>query len=359
MHIKKIYNIQGLRGFAALSVCIYHCMAMQYTNDDFLHHYSSNPILFTLGCVFTGVARYGVDVFFVISGFIISLIISKEEGGYSFKYAVNFLIKRFFRVYPLYWVSLLIIIPMVMVIDIPAIKRLFDFNVIFLLTNEIPFQPVAWTLGFEIFFYIGTFLFLCCSAAKNYIYFLIIWGILVLALLLCNSGGLIDLNYFIFKSYRILDFFFGGLLPFFLQKTHRFVYDKYLCLMVGFLLFLIGNLLSISMYPLQYLSVLQQFFYFSCSATLLAYGIIGLEHRGGISCPNIFIRLGDISYSIYLLHFPFIHLGIVLIFKFDFLQNIPKLLLAVIEIILTILAARVSYVRIELFFIQLSTKIKI
>jgi peptidoglycan/LPS O-acetylase OafA/YrhL len=86
----KLHGLDHLRAFAIIIV--------------FLFHYQSNfaypawfPKLFLFG-------RTGVDLFFVLSGFLIaSQLIEriKQHGGFSLK---EFYIKRFFRIIPVYLV---------------------------------------------------------------------------------------------------------------------------------------------------------------------------------------------------------------------------------------------------------------
>lgn len=76
MHLPYRCDIDGLRAFAVTSVLIFHAF----------------PSLIPGGFV-------GVDVFFVISGFLISGIIFKELETGSFSFA-NFYARRVKRIFP-------------------------------------------------------------------------------------------------------------------------------------------------------------------------------------------------------------------------------------------------------------------
>ena len=91
MSSKKVINsIQFLRGFAAFVVVFYHIGG--YIKKNF-------PVDF-FGDFF-GFGFAGVDLFFVISGFIIHFT-SKQYFGKP-DYLLEYLKKRFFRVFPIYW----------------------------------------------------------------------------------------------------------------------------------------------------------------------------------------------------------------------------------------------------------------
>ena len=72
--MKIFYNIQGLRGLAVISVIFFH-YGFEYFQGGFL----------------------GVDIFFVISGYLMSLILDKKI---SYKTLLNFYLKRLKRVLP-------------------------------------------------------------------------------------------------------------------------------------------------------------------------------------------------------------------------------------------------------------------
>ena len=97
--------LDSFRGFAILSVFLFHCYAATYGleqswNGLFLDFSRAPSLLFfplTFGWV-------GVPVFFVISGFCIHL--SHQRSNHKDFYI--FFIRRFFRIYPPYFVALLV-----------------------------------------------------------------------------------------------------------------------------------------------------------------------------------------------------------------------------------------------------------
>lgn len=91
----QINSLDGLRGFAVLSV--------------FLSHTSNTGILLLPFANFSGIGRIGVFLFFLLSSFLLSLpFIKNGSEGKSMIFLLNYLIRRFFRIYPLFFLYLLL-----------------------------------------------------------------------------------------------------------------------------------------------------------------------------------------------------------------------------------------------------------
>jgi peptidoglycan/LPS O-acetylase OafA/YrhL len=135
-----------IRGVAALSVVVAHCLEKGY---PWFRDFQGNS--FDLG-------RFGVIAFFAVSGFVIP--VSLQRAG---KLSV-FWITRFFRLYPLYWFSLICLALMLPLR--PSLGAGFDpHNPKHWLFNVTMFQglfgypnatTLYWTLGVEMIIY-----FLC------------------------------------------------------------------------------------------------------------------------------------------------------------------------------------------------------
>jgi exopolysaccharide production protein ExoZ len=128
--VRTVYtSIQALRFAAAAMVVLAHCAS---------------------GYFLPGVA--GVDIFFVVSGFIITTVMRGRT-------IVDFALDRFTRIYPIYWLCLL-----------PFAWVDWDRDIMHLVTSvtlwpvfdqaRLPFLVVGWTLCFELLFYLGAALVL-------------------------------------------------------------------------------------------------------------------------------------------------------------------------------------------------------
>lgn len=146
------YQIQYLRGLAA-SLVVFHHTAFQVVGartDPFVLR--DHPEIWEFGAA-------GVDIFFVISGFIIFYTIGAATGV---REAGLFLWHRFTRVVPLYWFWTTILLG-AMIAGLALANTRLRFDWILASYALIPFErapgqvhPVldqGWTLSFELYFY--------------------------------------------------------------------------------------------------------------------------------------------------------------------------------------------------------------
>ncbi len=141
---KKQINIQFLRAFAALLVVFYH------TADHFFAAgggQSGN--VFSLTKLFGFI---GVDIFFVISGYIIWVSTSNYHNLSGF---FSFLYNRITRIFLGYWPYFILLYIVLSIYDPLSIQRLSTNASFFLLqpSVDLSFLAVAWTLQFELYFY--------------------------------------------------------------------------------------------------------------------------------------------------------------------------------------------------------------
>ncbi|MEK9281175.1 acyltransferase [Bradyrhizobium sp. ISRA442] len=130
------------RGLAALSIAYFHSwVGLLNFPKDTAH------LIYLL-------AQYGwiaVDVFFAISGFVICVTISRSSFSSG-----QFLIRRFFRLYPLWWLAAGTFVYMSYLWSSRAIDWGHVFYCATLLpTEEFPILDVGWSLQHEMMFYLA------------------------------------------------------------------------------------------------------------------------------------------------------------------------------------------------------------
>jgi len=113
MDLKKIFlkrpknnfkAIDGIRAIAVLWVIIFHVWIFQHnTFPDILGEVAQNPLL-----VWITKGDLGVDLFFVISGFLIGSILFKEYKRTKTLNFKSFYLRRFLRLFPVYLFSMII-----------------------------------------------------------------------------------------------------------------------------------------------------------------------------------------------------------------------------------------------------------
>jgi len=139
----SLLGIQYLRGIAALMVVFHH--ATHYITDY----------------LWSGIGATGVDIFFVISGFIMAYSSTRDQrpGESQTLTASDFFVRRCVRVIPLYWVALAIswrtelmhgALSLDMVKDFLFIPRFFAPDVPKIWPKLVP----GWTINCEMFFYL-------------------------------------------------------------------------------------------------------------------------------------------------------------------------------------------------------------
>lgn len=147
-HQSRYEGIDGVRALSILWMVSFHCFYVLgfYTNNQQYTDIHKNPFLapFTKG-------HMGVDVFFVISGFLIGHFLMLEFQKNSKVSFHNFFIKRAFRILPVYFLVLGVLI----LLGSPNANSVWA-NIIYVnnyLKFENQFMPWAWSLAIEEQFY--------------------------------------------------------------------------------------------------------------------------------------------------------------------------------------------------------------
>lgn len=347
--MEKIRNIQALRGLAVLLVVFFHLFIIEkkYSGfDTFL------PDVFQFGMA-------GVDLFFVISGFVMVMV---TRGKFQvFGEAIKFLYHRASRIYPLYWVysTLALIVFMIQPSWVNGSQGN-EVNILssFLLlpSDKLPIVQVGWTLIHEIYFYLVFFLILLLLPESFLMYAIAAWGICVVLLNSTLDPG--NPFYDLISNPLTFEFLGGGLLGLAYQRSEKRLNTSLLVLMavVSFLAAIAGfiyyqNITGIL--PDGWWRVLLH----GAPALIVTYCFIEAE-RNGFRLHSTLVQIGNASYSIYLSHLFTINV-VGRIWKIFSMETIfDNVIVVFIALGMVLLAGFLSYSFVERPLLQMSRKLE-
>ncbi|MCA4963565.1 acyltransferase family protein [Pseudomonas sp. Y24-6] len=269
----KLESVQMLRAIAALAVVFFHIPL--FRNGD-----------------------WGVDIFFVISGFIMAMVTAKSGS--------HFFIKRIIRVVPLYWLGTFGVFAVALLL--PSLLDNTTADGVGLLKSLffIPYQKgeyvqpllyLGWTLNYEMFFYA----LFAISMAISHRYRLLICSALLLALVVAGHLVAFDALVAQFYTQQILAEFVLGMGCYaFYARTAPWRAD-------GTTNAARTVLILIGLVALVYMPFAVDLTHWLGRG--LAWGIpaavvfLTLVHGlSGLNLPGWVVLIGDASYSLYLFH---------------------------------------------------------
>ncbi|MEP7456587.1 acyltransferase [Phyllobacterium sp. SB3] len=272
----ELHSLQYLRASAAIAVVAFHIGE-----------------LFGLKLSF---GALGVDLFFVVSGFVMVLATQYKEQTPAY-----FLLKRIIRIVPLYWLitltgaALALSRPNLFPNVEPQVDHVFA-SLFFIphfspAGDMFPLTGQGWTLNYEMFFYaiFGTVLFL----DKRWRLISLVATILTFVVfgLLTSPQSPLLLTY---TSPLLLEFLIGVLIC--KLWLNGWVLGKLLALTTVSIGLIASLAFHISSMQANALTV-------GLPMGLVVYGMICLEKEGGLPNSRSLKYLGDASYSIYLAHY--------------------------------------------------------
>jgi len=299
---KRLDSIQCLRGIAALLVLFFHLAEFQRE----MAVGNAADIALTFGIWDSGWA--GVDLFFVISGFI--MVYVTRETGRSFGDVRKFLTSRITRIYPLWWVCAgIMMVYFWVTYGIPAAPdriagpneaAIYAFKSMLLIPQDAPpILGLGWTLIHEMFFYL-IFALILFLPKKYLLPAFIAWAMLTVAGSFLISPVAYGRNIpELLASPFSLEFIAGGLAGWLVNRG-RFA-APHLCFYGGAILAILGFVVVHENGALSH--TLSRVAIFTLPFFLLVYGATGREIIAGRLYPLWLTRLGDWSYSLYLTHY--------------------------------------------------------
>lgn len=268
--LRKLRSIQVLRAVAACAVVVLHAVPEAH-----------QPV---------GIAGYGaagVDLFFVISGFIMANVAPERTPG-------GYLRDRLWRIYPLWWIA---VVPWLLMVPRGPTFVMSSLTLwpIYAGGHFVPVLKVGWTLSLELLFYLAvTVAITTRPAVPLALYALLLVGALTTSSPLLHFAG----------SPMGIEFLMGVVVS--RLPRHQ---SLGLLIPLGIVMFAmtwpgLGNVES-SFGPSW---ALRRALQWGCPAALIVWGALSLEPFLERRPFDLLVAIGDASYSIYLFH-PLIAFG--------------------------------------------------
>lgn len=313
--LNRIYNLdsssrlksfEGLRAWAVIMVFNVHFFGQYYQQHYFVQAGSFAEWVMK----FLHSGHIGVDLFFVLSGFLIFTTLHRNKPDFR-----SYIGHRCSRILPAHVAVLFIIL-------FPNIPwRSFFGNILFFpsfFSSNKMFNPVTWTLGWEWLFYVLMFFIFRFKGDDYRRMYLSMAGILYILLLITLTfgeasrwGELIG-NLIVPEPGRFAGFFMGVMVAHLLTIDKSLVLVRRICgvLLPIAIVGVLSSQVAWSVYAGQISAsyALRNLFYLavsSCFSVIVAY--LAMHRSGGslnFLLQSTFMRIiGQVSYSFYLIHF--------------------------------------------------------
>ena len=335
MKLKKINSLQIYRGIAAVLVVLFH--ATTYSQEKLNRPFLNNIFLF---------GYTGVDFFFVLSGFIIFYAHAQDISTYQ--PVTPYLTKRLIRIYPIYWFVTLT--KLVILLCVPTLAKSYEKQISVILASvllipqaNLPIIGAAWTLSYELFFYLLFGLAIWLGGRWGF-YLLGAWSLILLCFAVGEVIGIRGLpEHYLVKfllNERNLEFILGCISAYCVVRR-RLAYPCLMALSGGILFLAAGLYVSYGGQVPSYTV------FFGIPSLLLITGSASLELQSQVRLARPLIFLGDASYSIYLTQGMVINVVALLLFRLNQLTQLNLSLSVAIIACLTILGGSAVYQFVE------------
>lgn len=285
----RLDTIQGLRAAAALGVLLFHALEAASHNAGYAR------------AAFSNAGAAGVDLFFVISGFV--MVHAHRDWFGSGPLAREFLRRRLIRIVPLYWLVTALIAGLLLAA--PALFQSREFDAAHVALSFLFLQSHAggdfgvlhgagWSLCFEMYFYL---LFFALMPLGRRATFLGLGVIFAIGIAVGATLGARATPFETFTDPMLLEFLAGMLLAEAWQRGRVAARGSALALLLwGFAAIAVAGELGLVGDRRDPWRVLA----WGVPAVAIVWGAVSLERPG--LAPRWLVALGDASYSLYLLH---------------------------------------------------------
>lgn len=381
----KVYfkNLDGLRFIAALLVLIHHASFFKTETVEGVsavyHQYTEQFGLL------------GVNLFFVLSGFLISYLLMAEQQRTGTVNIPNFYKRRILRIWPLYYfygLSVTLLAP-------PVFSWLgmgeqqwewqtIGINLLFVLLFAVNIQmaffkynpgiaEISWSVCIEEQFYMAwPWLLRWCNKRLLQLFVALVAVSMltkVLFFVLMQAGYITEhrmrlINYvFILNRLELFGMGMLGAWFFFNRERYKKIYERLFHRGVQWVMWVVSFLFVLGIFPMA--PTFRYFFAHGLSALLFCYIIVApVTERSVVNFEQPILRtLGRISYGIYLYHTVVCQLTVLLFYR---VLKIPAgsfiaydIIYPLICLLLTVVIAYASYQLFERRFLELKQKMAV
>jgi len=287
----KLLTLQVLRAVAANLVVLQHL-------NQFETKYAGGPI------PFVQYGDIGVDLFFVISGFVMVAVAGRDVG------TMQFLSRRATRIYPTWWLASLITLGIAAAfpgVVHGSFEQISMWRSFLLVGDQRP--PVimsGWTLVHEMYFYVVFAAILALRAPP--LAGVVIWSLIILGVAATWPQYVMTSPVLqVVTSPLTFEFIMGvviGVLWLKGRTPYAYIVGIFgIIALMGtipthyYLIANMGSIMESPNYPIW------RIFLFGLPMALILYASVAYERSASSRPPVFLVAIGDWSYSIYLFHF--------------------------------------------------------
>jgi peptidoglycan/LPS O-acetylase OafA/YrhL len=290
--MERIYSLQALRGVAVLGVVLFHMTAVE-------HKYSGGDILLPRWLDFF---QSGVDLFFIISGFV--MVIVSRGRFQKLAESKRFLFNRVSRIYPTYWLYYFLTLAVVLVqpgmVNSTHGSSSLLMSFLLLPNDKVLLVMVAWSMLFELWFYL-VFAGVMCFRERWLPGFLMGWAMLLVVFNSVQDWQDYNPALKIMLHPYALEFIAGVALALLFYSRHSARIPLSM-IRIALVIALIPGIGLIGYYRLFDEQGMLRMFSVSAVFGTLVFGLALLERRQHIRMPAFLVATGDMSYTVYLSH---------------------------------------------------------
>lgn len=284
--IKRLHNLDYLRGLAAFGIMVFHLTSWSFGK------YPSETFMARVGI-------YGVSIFYVLSGLTLFHVYFHKLKP-EFANVLTFFRKRIFRIFPLLWLTSIVAILISRKLPDPYVLFLNLSGIFGFVKWDAYFSPGVWSIGNELAFY--AFFPFFVFFIKHSKPLMLILSLIITAFTFIGLDDAVPLgkqwkNYI--NPLNQVFLFLSGFLMGLLFKNINL--NKKLSIIVLLSSFALFYFYPVSGYRINLVTGINRLVFTSC-----CFFICLSFYKSIFTFPNllhnILAKLGEISYSVYLLH---------------------------------------------------------